>query len=119
MCIKKHALVQKNDPKRVKHGFAMMSLSQRDNSWNALDMHWYFVNAKIPGTAVSKEGHAGPIIIDFLEKGATVKRAFCQLFRQNSLYLLNDPWTRASQKFCNILVTWDRIRQLQMLLLRS
>ena len=34
----------------------------------------------------------GPITIDFLEKGATVNNiSYCQLLRQNSPYLLNDP----------------------------
>ena len=34
----------------------------------------------------------GLITIDFLEKGATVKSAsYCQLSRQNSPYLFNDP----------------------------
>ena len=33
-----------------------------------------------------------PLIVDFLKKGAVVKNtSYCQLLRQNSLYLLNDP----------------------------
>ena len=36
----------------------------------------------------------GPIIIDFLEKGITVNSAsYYHLFRQNSTYLLNNPYT--------------------------
>ena len=49
---------------------------------------------KIPGTAVSKEGHAemkGPVNVYSLEKVPIVKNSsYSQLLRQNSPYLLND-----------------------------
>ena len=36
----------------------------------------------------------GPMTIDFVEKGATLNSAsHCQLFRQNSPYILNEPHT--------------------------
>ena len=49
--------------------------------------------------AVCKEGHPDNVlghgkthIFDFLEKGATVNSpSYCQLLRQNSPCLLNDP----------------------------
>ena len=54
---------------------------------------------KILGRVVSKEGHADsflgyekPIIINFLEKVATLRKAsYCKILWQNSPYLLNDP----------------------------
>ena len=37
----------------------------------------------------------GPITIDFLKKGVPVNSiSYCQLFWQNSPYLLNDPCTQ-------------------------
>ena len=38
-------------------------------------------------------GMKGPIIIDFFEKAATVNNVFfCQIQKQNSPFLLNDPY---------------------------
>ena len=45
------------------------------------------VKKKFLGSAVSKEGHADSLLgykrndMDFLEKGATINSAYCQLFR--------------------------------------
>ena len=55
---------------------------------------------KVPGTAVSNEGYADslsetwkdPSLLFFLKKGTTITRASnCQLLKQNSPYLLNNP----------------------------
>ena len=62
--------------------------------------HWLSGKEKVPGIVVSKEGHAvtifwdmkEPITIDFLENDASINSAcYCQLFWQNSPYLLNSP----------------------------
>ena len=63
------------------------------------NIDWLSGKEKVPGAAVSKEGHAysllgneGPTTIDFLEKGATVNSAsYCQVIRKTLPYLLNDP----------------------------
>ena len=74
---------------------------------HGVETHWLF-NKKKLGAVVSKEGHAMTVLWDmkglytddFCEKDTTVNSSYyCQLIRQNSPYLLNNPCTHVKLLF--------------------
>ena len=80
----------------------MDSLQQAsvEKSFNKVETDCLSVKEKLPDDIVCDKSHADSfmgherfIIMDFLEEGTTVDNAFyCQLFRQYSPYLLNNPF---------------------------
>ena len=57
---------------------------------HAVETHWVSGKEKVCGNLVSKGGHADSLL-GFPRKVITVKSAYyCQLFRQNSTYLVNN-----------------------------
>ena len=98
MFTEKYVLVKEMLTNRLNTGLQLRVWVEK--SIHEVETHWLSGKEKVLGEAVSTEDHAisiswdmkGPITIEFLEKGATVKSAFsCQLLRQNYCYLLNDP----------------------------
>ena len=88
MCMEKHVLILKILYKQAEPGFAAMSLRWEDNLSRGKMLS---CKEKVPGTPVSKEGHANSLLEHerTLEKGATVDHVYyCHFLWQNSPYLL-------------------------------
>ena len=86
--------MEKHVYKSARKGFATMSLSLKENSWSG---NTFSQVKNITGRAVIKGGHTDSVLrherISHNWFSATVKSVFYyQLLRQNSPYLLNDPF---------------------------
>ena len=74
---------------------------------HGVETHSHPGKEKVPVAVISKEAHAnslllleGPITKDFLEKGVTLNSSsHSVLQRQNSPYLLNDPYKYLSENY--------------------
>ena len=59
--------------------------------FHGVQTNWPFGKEKVPGTVVSKEGHA--------ERTHYNSISYCQLLRENSSYLLNDQHISIKKTF--------------------
>ena len=79
---------------------------------NSVFQNWLFRVVSKEGHADNLLGHERTITIEFFEKGATVNNAsYCQLLRQNSTYLLNDPCIYKNNLFWKECKNWSIILQ--------
>ena len=89
MCMKKHVSIKTLFTNELKIALQLVWAWTERQSIEL--KHWLSVKEKVLGTVIWDKKRS--ININFLENGVSVNSASCcQLFRQNSPYLLNDPF---------------------------